>query len=61
VDNKSGRRWQDIAAELANEFDQERVLKLSVELNEALGREARVFKTPRKENPRMQSLFLFES
>jgi hypothetical protein len=36
VDNKSARRWQDIAAELANEFDQERVLKLSAELDEAL-------------------------
>ena len=60
MDNKSSRRWQEIAAELANEFDQERVLKLSVELNEALGREVRVSKTPRKENPRMQSLFLFD-
>jgi hypothetical protein len=41
VDNKSARRWQDIAAELANEFDQERVLKLSAELDEALAEDSK--------------------
>jgi hypothetical protein len=61
VDNKSSRRWQDIAAELTNEFDPKRVVKLSAELDEALSEELRVLETRRKANRSMQSLFSFES
>jgi hypothetical protein len=60
VDNKP-RQWQEIATELTNEVDPIRIMILSKELNEALRKELRVLETPRREYPRTQSLFLFES
>ena len=36
MDKKTVRQWQDIAAELVNEFDPTRVVKLASELDEAL-------------------------
>jgi hypothetical protein len=53
VDNKPVRQWQEIANELTNEADPKRIITLSKELNEALGRELRVLETPGKENPRV--------
>jgi hypothetical protein len=39
MEKKPIRRWQDIAAELSAEFDPERILKLSAELDAALAKE----------------------
>jgi hypothetical protein len=53
VDNEAPREWQEIAAELTNEFDPNRIIKLSKELNEALSAELRVLETQQKANPRV--------
>jgi hypothetical protein len=48
VNNKSPRQWQDIAAELSNEFDAKRVTELSAELTEALDQELKIPKNQRR-------------
>jgi len=52
MDQTPVRQWQEIADELTSEFDPNRVIKLSTELNEALTEELRILETQRKENPR---------
>ena len=52
MDQKPVRQWQEIADELTSEFDPNRVIKLSTELNEALTEELRILETQRKEKPR---------
>jgi hypothetical protein len=53
MDQKPVRQWQEIADELTSEFDPNRVIKLSTELNEALTEELRILETQRKEKPRV--------